>query len=70
MDKEFLKSLCSGLPLDPLPENRGPTPNIAHNSKRPVKLTESETKVHYSLLIDFAIFYKTKSISSKRLEMR
>lgn len=50
MNKEFLKSLCSGLPLDPLPENRGPTPNIAHNSKRPVKLTESETKVHYFIV--------------------
>jgi hypothetical protein len=43
--KESLKNLCSGLPLNPLPENRGPTLNIAHAAKRPIKLGNSDKKV-------------------------
>lgn len=45
MNKSILKDLCSGLPLNPLPENLGPTSTIAHASKRAVKLTVSEKKV-------------------------
>lgn len=45
MNVSVLRSLCSGLPIDPLPENKGPSPNIAHASKRPIKLSESEKRV-------------------------
>jgi urocanate hydratase len=40
-----LKHVCSGLPLDPLPDNRGPTSGIAHAAKRPVSLNSSEKKL-------------------------
>lgn len=41
-----LKSLCSGLPLSPLPENRGRTLSIAHASKRNIeKLNQEERKL-------------------------
>ncbi len=43
-----LKSLCSGLPLSPLPENRGRTFSIAHASKRNIeKLNQEERKVNF-----------------------
>lgn len=45
MVNEILKNLCSGLPLDPLPENRGPTPNIAHAAKRAINLNKSEKQL-------------------------
>ncbi len=41
----MLKELCSGLPLDPLPENLGPTKNIAHAARRPINLNSSERKL-------------------------
>jgi urocanate hydratase len=40
-----LKNLCSGLPLDPLPENSGPTNGIAHAARRPIKLNSAEKKL-------------------------
>ncbi len=44
---EELKILCSGLPLTPLPENFGPTPNIAHAAKKNIVLNPEEKKVIY-----------------------
>ena len=41
----MLKELCGGLQLDPMPDNNGPTPNIAHAAKRPIKLNTSEKKL-------------------------
>ncbi|RNA11490.1 urocanate hydratase [Brachionus plicatilis] len=42
MVNEILKKICSGLPLDPLPENLGRNPNIAHAAKRVANLSKSE----------------------------
>ena len=46
----MLEKLCSGLPLDPLPENVGRDSNVAHASKRVPNLNSSERKV---FLLDF-----------------
>jgi hypothetical protein len=40
-----LKALCTGLPLYPLPENKGRTKSIAHAAKRIINLTIDEKKV-------------------------
>ena len=45
MANNILTYLCSGLPLNPLPENKGRNPNIAHASIRVPNLNESERKV-------------------------
>ena len=45
MVNKSLSELCSGLPLTPMPENRGRTPNIAHAAKRNVSLTNAEKEV-------------------------
>lgn len=45
MSKEILKTLCSGLPLDPLPENLGRSPNKAHAATRPINLNKSEKQL-------------------------
>jgi hypothetical protein len=53
MASESLKHLCSGLPLSPLPENRGRTEHIAHASRRNIKLAKSDQKV---FLFERALF--------------
>ena len=45
MANNTLTYLCSGLPLNPLQENKGRNPNIAHASIRVPNLNESERKV-------------------------
>jgi len=40
-----LKELCSGLPLDPLPPNRGRDPNVPHAPIRTPNLTAEEERV-------------------------
>ena len=47
MEREILSALCAGLPLSPLPENKGRSAEIAHAAKRTVKLSESERQVLY-----------------------
>lgn len=42
---QSLKVLCSGLPLCPLPENKGRTEAIAHASNRNINLSDEEHKV-------------------------
>ena len=42
---EMLKRLCSGLPLNPLAENVGRDPSVAHAAKRVHNLNSSERKV-------------------------
>ena len=44
-----LKSLCTGLPLYPLPENKGRTKSIAHAAKRITNLNNEEKKVKKKL---------------------
>ena len=45
MSYNLLKDLFSGLPLSPLPENKGRTQGIAHAAKRTPNLTSEEKKV-------------------------
>lgn len=40
-----LKEVCSGLPLDPLPPNRGRDPNVPHAPTRTPDLTAEEERV-------------------------
>jgi hypothetical protein len=47
MVNEILAKLCSGLPLNPLPDNLGRTLNIAHAAKRKIILSPDEQKVDY-----------------------
>lgn len=49
MVNEILKKICSGLPLDPLPENLGRNPDIAHAAKRVNNLSKSEKQVNLIL---------------------
>ncbi|KAG7231750.1 hypothetical protein INR49_010421 [Caranx melampygus] len=40
-----LKEICSGLPLDPLPQNRGRDPRVPHAPVRTPNLTADEERV-------------------------
>ncbi len=40
-----LKEICGGLPLDPLPPNRGRDPNVPHAPTRTPNLTAEEERV-------------------------
>ena len=40
-----LKEICSGLPLDPLPPNRGRDPHVPHAPVRTPNLTAEEERV-------------------------
>lgn len=42
-----LKDICSGLPLDPLPPNRGRDPNVPHAPIRTPNLTAEEERVSW-----------------------
>ena len=43
--KALLAELCSGLPLNPLPENNKRNPSIAHAAKRSILLNKAERQV-------------------------
>lgn len=43
--KVLLQELCSGLPLDPLPENYGRTQDIAHASNKKLVLSDNQQKL-------------------------
>lgn len=45
MEKDILKTLCAGLSVDPLPENRGRTLQIAHAANKNLSLSPAEKKV-------------------------
>ena len=45
MNKTMLLALCSGLPLNPLPENNKRNSTIAHAAKRNVILNSTEKQV-------------------------
>lgn len=45
MVNDILKKICSGLPLNPLPENLGRNPKIAHAAKRVSNLSKLEKQV-------------------------
>ncbi len=47
MNRDLLIQLSQGLPVSNLPINRGPTPNIAHASKKTISLSKPERKVGF-----------------------
>ena len=58
----MLLSLCAGLPLDPLPENKKRNKDIAHAAKRVVNLTKAERQVKecfYSFISSFFLLLLT-----------
>lgn len=61
-----LKDICSGLPLNPLPPNRGRDPNLPHAPMRTPNLTAEEERVskHTKKLYAFtcSIAFGTKSV--------
>lgn len=48
-DMSSLKEICGGLPLDPLPENRGRKKGVPHAPVRTPNLTTQEEKVTWAL---------------------
>ena len=54
----MLLTLCSGLPLDPLPSNNKRNPSIAHAAKRVIKLNQVERRVNF--LTFFSLKFKIK----------
>ena len=45
MNRDILKQLCSGLAVNPLPENRGRTVGIPHAANKKLNLNSAERKV-------------------------
>lgn len=48
-----LKEICAGLPLDPLPQNRGRDPRVPHAPVRTPNLTAAEERVGYKISLTF-----------------
>jgi hypothetical protein len=44
---DILKNICSGLPLNPLPDYKGRTFGIAHAANKNLSLSPAEKKVNH-----------------------
>ena len=51
MEHEILKIACSGLPVNPLPENKGRTLSKPHAANKKLNLSLSEKRVKSSMSI-------------------